>query len=856
MKTKLTLFILMLFSAFTFLVSSQDYDVLPVEGRNKLFNEYLLSEFDSVIIKRKKTIKDAMLSKENVLEYQSQLYKNFVPLFGEFPEKLPLNAEIVGTVSTNDGYHIEKILYQSRQNHHITANLYIPETGTAPYPTVVVLCGHYPVAKSYSDYQNLSILLAKNGIAAFIIDPICQGERYQFHDSEGKLTFVGTSGTSSLSKLDVGASMNGSSVASHLLWDNRRGLDYLYTRTDVVDTSKIGCTGHSGGGAQATNLLAFDKRLKAGAVANYLSNETRTFKELGPQVAPQNLAFEGVFGFDQASYIELFAPKPFMIIATTTDFFPIEGARETFAEVQPFYDTLGAKEKVTLFETQDVHDYTKIKREAAVRWFKRWFTGNNDTVIEANQNILPADSLNVTSTGLVYTNFPGEMTVQDINLEIALSDSVNRKDFWANNTKDSCLNMVKHLIRLKEDYEPPVSEVTETIDRGTYAIDKIKITSGNNVPVTGLLFKPKNLSAKAPATLYLDGDGKGVNAHVGGIIEESYVNNGSIVFAVDIRGFGETSDGLYTNDTKHGNNEFRNNMISLYLGKPLIGQRVEDIMKVVTVMLEDSDVDPDSISMEGLGRAATAALHAAALDTRIKSVILRRTIRSMIEHIEDPSIPNGMTHQVNSALKFCDLPDLVNAISPRNISFQKSNDASLRNIGVTGGTLSPRFSTSVFSYEVINLKSNEITITGYLKDENATFTGNDTYDVSSEGKTVELIVTAEDGTTTRTYTITIPMYTSLHTIDDRQNKNLLGQNYPNPFDNVSTIDYAIQNKGRVSIEILSIEGRKVVSLINEVKKPGNYEATILADHFEPGVYYYQLVVDGKIEHTKKLIVID
>ena len=178
MITKLTQLILVLFSAFTFLANSQDYDVLPVEGRNKLFNEYLLGEFDSVIAERAVTIKDALLSKENVLEYQSQLYKNFVPLFGEFPEKLPLNAEVVGTVSTNDGYHIEKILYQSRQNHHITANLYIPETGTAPYPTVVILCGHYPVAKSYSDYQNLSILLAKNGIAAFIIDPICQGERY------------------------------------------------------------------------------------------------------------------------------------------------------------------------------------------------------------------------------------------------------------------------------------------------------------------------------------------------------------------------------------------------------------------------------------------------------------------------------------------------------------------------------------------------------------------------------------------------------------------------------------------------------------------------------------------------------
>ena len=64
MKTKLTQLLLMLFSAFTFLANAQDYDILPVEGRNNLFNEYLLSEFDSVIVKRKEIVKDALLSKE------------------------------------------------------------------------------------------------------------------------------------------------------------------------------------------------------------------------------------------------------------------------------------------------------------------------------------------------------------------------------------------------------------------------------------------------------------------------------------------------------------------------------------------------------------------------------------------------------------------------------------------------------------------------------------------------------------------------------------------------------------------------------------------------------------------------
>ena len=558
--------------------NSQDYDVLPVEGRNELFHDYLLEELDKVIDNRKLAVAGALSSKEAVIARQLELRSRYLKILGDLPEKTPLDAVVVDTIVTNEGYRIEKLDYQSVPNHHVTADFYIPETGSAPYPTVLVLCGHYPVAKTWVDYQNLCILFAKNGIAVMIIDPICQGERYQITNAAGDLSFIGQSGTAAHSRLDVGAVLDGTSVVAYELWDSHRGVDYLYSRTDVVDTSMIGCTGHSGGGAQATYLLAFDTRLKVGTVANYLCNESSMFKEAGPQTASQNLSFEGENGIDEPDYITMFAPKPYMLIGTHGDgLFNVDSMLSTVNEQKPLYDTLDTSDKVTLFETSDVHDYTKVKREATVRWFNRWFMNDNDTVTEGDQITLNQDTLLVTSTGQVMTAYENELNVTALNVELTDSLADDRTAFWNENPKEVCLEKINELIRYDSLEEAPIYEATGNIDRDNYSIEKGKITYRNHVPVTTLTFIPQNNTEKLPAVLYIDGRGKKQDAGDFGLIEQVYLDSGYIVMSVDVRGFGETADNPAKNESKHNNLEHRNGVISLYLGKTLPGQRVTDI---------------------------------------------------------------------------------------------------------------------------------------------------------------------------------------------------------------------------------------------------------------------------------------
>lgn len=270
---RFTIVFCLLFSISIKLVHSQeDLDVLPQEGRNELFHTYLMEELDTLSKKRSSEVLEALTSIEKLEARQEKLNSDYRMLLAELPDKTALNATVVNTIE-GDGYNIESLYYESRPNHHVTANFYYPTDIAGPFPTILITCGHYPVGKTIGLYQDLCILFAQNGFAALIVDPICQAERNQIiNPATGNLYYTNASGTSAHSRLDVGATLVGTSVMAYELWDNHRSMDYLYTRSEV-DTSKIGCTGSSGGGVQATYLAAFDERIKVAAVNSFIMNE-------------------------------------------------------------------------------------------------------------------------------------------------------------------------------------------------------------------------------------------------------------------------------------------------------------------------------------------------------------------------------------------------------------------------------------------------------------------------------------------------------------------------------------------------------------------------------------------------------
>ncbi len=91
------------------------------------------------------------------------------------------------------------------------------------------------------------------------------------------------------------------------------------------------------------------------------------------------------------------------------------------------------------------------------------------------------------------------------------------------------------------------------------------------------------------------------------------------------------------------------------------------------------------------------------------------------------------------------------------------------------------------------------------------------------------------------------------------NKYQLGQNYPNPFNPVTEIEYSLPASSRVTISINDILGRKVNTLIDEVKPAGQYIASwdgrdTNGNPVASGIYLYSIRTD-RFTQTKKMLLL-
>ena len=90
------------------------------------------------------------------------------------------------------------------------------------------------------------------------------------------------------------------------------------------------------------------------------------------------------------------------------------------------------------------------------------------------------------------------------------------------------------------------------------------------------------------------------------------------------------------------------------------------------------------------------------------------------------------------------------------------------------------------------------------------------------------------------------------------NKFVLEQNFPNPFNPSTIIQYAIGNRQFVSIKVYDILGNEVATLVDEYKEAGRYEIefnsveTSRGVSLPSGLYFYQLR-SGNFTETKKMI---
>lgn len=82
----------------------------------------------------------------------------------------------------------------------------------------------------------------------------------------------------------------------------------------------------------------------------------------------------------------------------------------------------------------------------------------------------------------------------------------------------------------------------------------------------------------------------------------------------------------------------------------------------------------------------------------------------------------------------------------------------------------------------------------------------------------------------------------------------LVQNFPNPFNPVTTIRYSVPKSGNVSLIVYNVKGQKVATLVSGHKTKGDYEISFNANGLSSGTYFYSFAGDG-FKETNKMVLL-
>jgi hypothetical protein len=88
----------------------------------------------------------------------------------------------------------------------------------------------------------------------------------------------------------------------------------------------------------------------------------------------------------------------------------------------------------------------------------------------------------------------------------------------------------------------------------------------------------------------------------------------------------------------------------------------------------------------------------------------------------------------------------------------------------------------------------------------------------------------------------------------------LDQNFPNPFNPATTIQYQLPSDSRVTLKVYDVLGREVTTLLNDIRPAGYHDAQWDAGNVASGVYFYRLEAEALtggsgFQQIKKLMVV-
>ena len=608
--------------------------------------------------------REALKSKSDAKAYVKSVQERIRTCFGPMPEKSPLKARITKTLD-REGYRIENVIFESRPDYLVTGNLYLPKS-TRPVPGVIGVCGHSLNGKGAEAYQSFAQGLAKQGMACFLIDPVGQGERFQYlNEKLGSRLGGGTSEHNQMGNHQV---LVGEVLGNWFAWDAIRALDYLLTRKEI-DPLHLGVTGNSGGGTQTTWLCGLEPRFTMAAPSCFVTTFRRDAENELPQDCEQCPPGVLAADLDHCDFLAAMAPKPVIIMAQEKDYFDARGSAETYERLKKIYTLLGKPDNIQIHIGPDPHGYSQPNREAMYRFFGK-ATGIKTLPTEPIMKLETDADLHCTPDGQVARL--GSKMIMTFTREKAEALASRRPRLKS----ESLAASIRAVLKLPAPSKnPPDYRILRTAGGRQYPTKNYcsyAVETSDQVHALVTRLSDETLTSRIPrgpkkAILYVSHRSADAELRDETLVKDLIAAApDAAFFACDVRGIGDSQP-----DTC-GPNQFLRPYGSHYfyaayglmLDQPLLGQRTHDVLRVIQLLTATGHSE---IHLAGKGWGALPAALASVLSSSVGQVTLKNALTSFHEIAvhEDYKWPYAV--MPFGVLKHWDLPDCYSALSAKNL---------------------------------------------------------------------------------------------------------------------------------------------------------------------------------------------
>jgi cephalosporin-C deacetylase-like acetyl esterase len=562
---------------------------------------------------------------------QRDLRAKFIGLLDGFPDVHGVPAvKLTGTIDADD-YVVERFVFESLPGYWVPGCLYRPRKLEQPAPGIIGPCGHSAIGRAHGTYQTLHINLVKRGYVVLSYDPVGEGERSQFWNVEkGKSKFNLSCGEHAV--LGTPMYLLGTNLAKYRIWDGMRALDYLASRPEV-DAKRLGCVGNSGGGTLTAYIAALDPRVKAAVPGCYITNLPRRMGnriERDPDVDPEQDIFDFQGGIDHAGLLALRTPRPTMLALAIKDFFPIEGARESFLEAKHLFEVAGAGDAMSKTEADLPHGMSGPLRLGTYPFFDRWLAGRKTVEKEPE-----SDKVAVRKSQELWATPDGQVNqaMKSRHLfTVALEEFDHRK---------------------KTEKKPLIEVLRLDPANAQYKIHSL---------ADGLRGEPLLVLVNGNETR----DWQEEKEFVAALKDKGYA-----VVAVDSRGVGK----LRPNITIRGDRAYADPLESIegnlaanafLVGKSLAGMRVTDVRAALKELA--GTLHKSRVILVGRADGAMTATLTAAIEPTVSGVAVEELPLTMRYYFDPVGHPVGGATIVPGLLRdFGDMKEVLAAIGPRKV---------------------------------------------------------------------------------------------------------------------------------------------------------------------------------------------